>query len=72
MGDFSKKIDKFIEIFIDYKGYVKVLEGLQNTLLIAVLGLIIGIIIGTLIAVVRVIPKYKLMPKILNGICYIK
>ncbi|MBQ2981079.1 MAG: amino acid ABC transporter permease [Lachnospiraceae bacterium] len=69
MGDFSKKIDKFIEIFIDYKGYVKVLEGLQNTLLIAVLGLIIGIIIGTLIAVVRVIPKYKLMPKILNGIC---
>ena len=69
MGDFSKKIDKFIEIFIDYKGYVKVLEGLQNTLLIAVLGLIIGIIIGTLIAVVRVIPKYKLMPRILNGIC---
>lgn len=69
MGDFSKKIDKFIEIFIDYKGYVKVLEGLQNTLLIAVLGLIIGIIIGTLIAVVRVIPKYKVMPRILNGIC---
>ena len=33
------------------------------------LGLIIGIIIGTLIAVVRVIPKYKLMPRILNGIC---
>lgn len=69
MGDFSKKIDKFIEIFIDYKGYVKVLEGLQNTLLIAILGLIIGIIIGTLIAVVRVIPKYKVMPRILNGIC---
>ena len=69
MGDFSKKIDKFIEIFIDYKGYVKVLEGLQNTLLIAVLGLIIGIVIGTLIAVVRVIPKYKVMPRILNGIC---
>ena len=69
MGDFSKKIDKFIEIFIDYKGYVKVIEGLQNTLLIAVLGLVIGIIIGTLIAVVRVLPKYKLMPRILNGIC---
>lgn len=69
MGDFSKKIDKFIEIFIDYKGYVKVIEGLQNTLLIAVLGLVIGIIIGTLIAVVRVLPKYKVMPRILNGIC---
>ena len=69
MGDFSKKIDKFIEIFIDYKGYVKVIEGLHNTLLIAVLGLEIGIIIGTLIAVVRVLPKYKVMPRILNGIC---
>ena len=69
MGDFSKKIDKFIEIFIEYEGYVKVLEGLKNTLLIAVAGLIIGIIIGTLIAVVRVLPKYKLMPRILNGMC---
>ena len=69
MGDFSKKIDKFIEIFIEYEGYVKVLEGLKNTLLIAVAGLIIGILIGTLIAVVRVLPKYKLMPRILNGIC---
>ena len=69
MGNFSKKIDKFIEIFIEYDGYVKVLEGLKNTLLIAIAGLIIGIIIGTLIAVVRVLPKYKLMPRILNGIC---
>ncbi len=69
MGDFSKKIDKFIEIFIEYEGYVKVLEGLKNTLLIAVAGLIIGILIGTLIAVVRVLPKYKLLPRILNGIC---
>ena len=39
------------------------------TLLIAVSGLILGIVIGTLIATVRVIPKYKTFPKILNGIC---
>lgn len=64
-----KKIDKFIEILIDYNGYVKVLQGLENTLKIAVLGLIIGIVIGTLIATVRVIPKYKLLPRILNGFC---
>jgi polar amino acid transport system permease protein len=69
MGNFSQKADKFIEIFFEYNGYVKVLEGLKNTLLIAVLGLIIGIIIGTLIATVRVIPKYKTLPKILNAIC---
>lgn len=69
MGNFDKKIDKFIEIFIDQNGYVKVLEGLQNTLVIAILGLIIGTIIGTLIATVRVLPKYKTLPKVLNGIC---
>lgn len=69
MGNFDKKITKFIEIFIDQNGYVKVLEGLQNTLVIAILGLIIGTIIGTLIATVRVVPKYKTLPKVLNGIC---
>lgn len=69
MGSFERKVSKFIDIFINQNGYVKVLEGLQNTLLIAVLGLIFGVIIGTLIATVRVIPKYKTLPKVLNGIC---
>ena len=69
MGDFSKKIDAFVDIFVNQNGYAKVLEGLQNTLLIAVLGLLIGIVIGTVIAIVRVIPKYKLWPRVLNGIC---
>ena len=69
MGNFGQKIDKFIEIFLEQNGYVKVIEGLQNTLLIAVSGLIIGIIIGTLIATVRVLPKYKRLPRVLNGIC---
>ena len=69
MGDIRLKIEKFIEIFIDNRGYVKVLEGLQNTLTIAVLGLLIGIVIGTLIATVRVIPKYKRLPRILDAIC---
>ena len=66
MGNFSVKFDKFMEILNKYKGYVKVLEGLKNTLIIAVLGLIIGIILGTLIATARVIPQYKLFPKILE------
>ena len=29
----------------------------------------IGILIGTLIATVRVIPKYKVLPRVLNAIC---
>ncbi len=69
MGNFAQKIDKFIEIFVSQNGYVRVLEGLKNTLYIAILGLVIGILIGTLIATVRVIPKYKVLPRILNGFC---
>lgn len=69
MGNFGQKVSKFIEIFIEQNGYVRVLEGLKNTLLIAVIGLIIGIVLGTLIATVRVIPKYKVLPRVLNGIC---
>lgn len=69
MGSFEKKLANFIRILIDEGGYVKVIEGLQNTCTIAVLGLIIGIVIGTLIATVRVIPKYKTLPRVLNNIC---
>lgn len=69
MDNFGAKVDQFIKVFIDQNGYQRVVEGLKNTLLIAVVGLIIGILIGTLIATVRVIPKYKRLPRILNGIC---
>ncbi|MBQ8625737.1 MAG: amino acid ABC transporter permease [Agathobacter sp.] len=69
MGNFDAKIENFLDIFFNKGGCDRIVVGLQNTILIAVSGLIIGIIIGTLIATVRVIPKYKLMPRILNGIC---
>ncbi len=64
----QKKIDTFIQVFIEEGGYRDVLTGLRNTLLIAVLGLVIGIIIGTMIAAVRVMPKYKRLPRILDRI----
>ena len=66
---FGKKILKFLEVFIDYGGYKSVLIGLKNTALIAVLGLLIGTLVGTLIATVRVVPKYKLLPRLLNKFC---
>ena len=69
MDNFGAKVDQFIKVFTDQNGYQRVVEGLKNTLLIAVVGLINGILIGTLIATVRVIPKYKRLPRILNGIC---
>ena len=55
MGNFDQKVNKFIEIFVEQNGYAKVIQGLQNTLLIAVTGLIIGIIVGTLIEPVTAI-----------------
>lgn len=69
MGNFERRIQRFLEVFIDAGGYTRVLEGFKNTLIIAILGLIIGIFIGTLIATVRVLPKYKRLPRILNGFC---
>ena len=56
---FPKKWDVFYNTFINHNGYKEVLGGLQNTLIIAVLGLLIGIVIGTVIAAVKVIPPYK-------------
>jgi len=69
MNSFMVKVNRFIEVFIEQGGYNEVLTGLKNTLLIAVIGLIIGIVIGTLIATVRVLPKYKLISRILDKIC---
>ena len=60
---------EFVKQFITRKGYLNVFKGLGVTVEIAVFGLLIGVVIGTLIAVVRVMPKYKLLPRILNKIC---
>ena len=68
--DFAGKFDVFWELFIERGAWKRVLSvGLVNTLLIAVIGLVIGIILGTLIGAVKVMPKYKLLPRILDKIC---
>lgn len=66
---FNVKWDAFVRAFIDNDGYKKVLTGLQNTLIIAVVGLLIGIVIGTIIAAIEVMPKYKRLPRVLDKIC---
>ena len=69
MNGFSRTIEIFLVILIDRGGYKEVLTGLQNTVLIAVAGLLIGTVIGTLIATVRVLPKYSRVVKALDGFC---
>ena len=51
MGNFDVKVQRFIDIFIGNKGYLQVLEGLQNTLIIAITGLmyVFGVIAGMVI-----------------------
>lgn len=59
----------FYKQFITYGAYEEVLDGLLATVEIAVFGLLIGIVIGTLIAIVKVMPKYKMLPRIMDKIC---
>lgn len=69
MDNFEKKVEVFLQSFIDNGGYNDVLTGLKNTLLIAVIGLIIGVVIGTIIAAVKVVPKNNIVVKALDKIC---
>ena len=64
-------MELFYEQFITKGGYKVALEGLLVTAEIAVFGLLIGVLLGTLIAIVRVMPKYKLLPRILDVVCNI-
>ena len=49
-------------------GYNVVVEGLKNTIIIAVMGLVIGIVLGTLIATAMVVPKTNVFVKVLEKI----
>ena len=66
VGNFQIKIEKFWKVFYEHNGYVRVLTGLKNTVLIAVIGLLLGTVIGTLIASLEVFPKQKGLPRVLN------
>lgn len=65
--------DYFVEQFITYGGYKKVLNGLLITVEVAVFGLLIGVLIGTIIAIIKVVPKNNVIVRILDriGVVYV-
>ena len=67
--NWSAKWNVFLKLIKQENFQNLIKTGLNNTILIAVLGLLIGIVIGTIIAIVKVTPKYKLPLKIINKIC---
>ena len=62
------KFEIFIREFIEREGYKLLLDGLKNTALIAVFGLLIGLAIGSLIAVVKLAPVKGAAFAVLKGI----
>lgn len=68
-GSLGDKIRSFHRELTDKGGYNLILSGLKNTLLIAVLGLLIGVLLGTVIATARIVPQYKLLPRLCNRLC---
>ena len=69
LEDFVSQWLAFWKIFYTNGGYERVFaEGLKNTLIIAISGLLIGIVIGTVIAAIKVTPKYRVLPRVLNAI----
>ena len=57
----------FVKQMITLEGYKKVLEGLGNTALIAIFGLLIGMVIGCLLATCKILPKRLFIVKLLSG-----
>ena len=58
----------FYQQMFEYEGYKNVLDGLTNTVLIAVFGLVIGMILGCLLAITKIIPKTGIISKILSAV----
>lgn len=57
----------FYRQLIELEGYRNVLNGLKNTALIAVFGLLIGMILGCLLATTKIIPKTNKFIGFLSG-----
>ncbi|MBQ8295080.1 MAG: amino acid ABC transporter permease [Clostridia bacterium] len=58
--------ESFVNQMFRYGGYKTVLEGLQNTLIIALGGFVIGLILGIILAVMQLLPQNKVTTLLKN------
>ncbi|MDL2287113.1 amino acid ABC transporter permease [Eubacteriales bacterium OttesenSCG-928-G02] len=65
---FNNFFQRLYDQFIAGDGFSRLLEGLKNTMLIALFGLIIGVVLGVLLAIMRVIPGNTVFGKICNTV----
>ncbi len=59
-------IQIFYRQIVELEGYKKVLQGLTNTAMIAVFGLLVGLILGCLLATCKILPKTNFLSKFLS------
>lgn len=65
---FDGFFEKLYKIYIENSAYTLLIDGLKNTMIIALIAVIIGIVLGALVAVFKVIPRNNIFAKVLNGI----
>lgn len=68
---FDKLILAFEKTFIRENRYMMFVNGLKNTLIIALFATLIGVVIGSLVAIVKVYHKQTGKLKLLNAVCEI-
>ena len=68
---FDRFFERFYTIFVEAEAYKLLLDGLYNTLIIALAAVVIGVILGAIVAVFKVIPQNNIIVKFLNIICNI-
>lgn len=67
--DFFKELwEDFYDCFIDANTYLLYLEGLRNTVFIALIACVIGFVIGIIVTAIRIAPKTNPFIKILDAV----
>lgn len=68
LSSLTVRWNKFWESVVQPTFYQKILTGLGNTFLIALIGFIIGFVLGAVLAITKLLPKDKIIFKILSAL----